>query len=646
MRQRSCPLAITSRSVPSTPAASSRSRAGRISLAFSSSRGWKVPRNTAHLPTAPGFHGTGITDGTRQAPLSPTLLHYAPTGPYGGRVPGARAAGTRRTGKPLRTVRSSRALCAVATLHPTAEGRAGIAEHWRGEGPLPGTIGRQGSQALDRTQVDWLAGHRADGSRTGSRRSSRARPRSSARAHRAARRGPPADRGRARASARPCWPRRWPAHSTARCGASSSPPTCCPATSPASASTTSSAASSSSSPARCSPTSCVGDEINRASPKTQSALLECMEERQVTVDGTTYPLEAPFMVVATQNPIEMEGTYPLPEAQRDRFMARVSMGYPAPGRRAARCSTATPRPTRWTTCSRSPTPPTCVKLIETVRAVHVSDEVKRYVVDLVNATRDHLRPAPRRLAARHAAPGPGRPGHGRAGGPRLRAARRRQAPGRAGARAPAAARRAEAQIGRRDAQQIVDRPARAGCRSRRRRRRARAGSLSARQATARTFVRRADHPRAGRSCRGAGLRRLRRPARLPGAAARRRAADRAAGGRRDRHRLLAATGSPAAGSLEPARVPVGTPAQVHLRLENAARLPSGALLVEDRLPYVLGSRPALRAAPDRAERAPRGSPTGSAPSTAAASRSARSRCAAPTRSACSSSAARSRRSTR
>ena len=72
----------------------------------------------------------------------------------------------------------------------------------------------------------------------------------------------------------------------------------------------------------------VGDEINRASPKTQSALLECMEERQVTVDGSTYHLDAPFMVVATQNPIEMEGTYALPEAQRDRFMARVSMGYP------------------------------------------------------------------------------------------------------------------------------------------------------------------------------------------------------------------------------------------------------------------------------------------------------------------------------
>src|SRR5215211_6553215 len=73
----------------------------------------------------------------------------------------------------------------------------------------------------------------------------------------------------------------------------------------------------------------VGDEINRASPKTQSALLECMEERQVTVDGTTYELQSPFMVIATQNPIEMEGTYPLPEAQRDRFTARISIGYPS-----------------------------------------------------------------------------------------------------------------------------------------------------------------------------------------------------------------------------------------------------------------------------------------------------------------------------
>src|SRR5690606_7355552 len=72
----------------------------------------------------------------------------------------------------------------------------------------------------------------------------------------------------------------------------------------------------------------IGDEINRASPKTQSALLESMEEGQVSVDGKTHLLEKPFIVVATQNPVEMEGTYPLPEAQRDRFMIRISMGYP------------------------------------------------------------------------------------------------------------------------------------------------------------------------------------------------------------------------------------------------------------------------------------------------------------------------------
>src|SRR5437899_5870315 len=75
----------------------------------------------------------------------------------------------------------------------------------------------------------------------------------------------------------------------------------------------------------------LGDEINRASPKTQSALLEAMEERQVTVDATTYRLPTPFMVIATQNPIEHEGTYPLPESQLDRFLMRIAMGYPARG---------------------------------------------------------------------------------------------------------------------------------------------------------------------------------------------------------------------------------------------------------------------------------------------------------------------------
>jgi MoxR-like ATPase len=130
----------------------------------------------------------------------------------------------------------------------------------------------------------------------------------------------------------------------------------------------------------------VGDEINRASPKTQSALLEAMEERQVSVDGVTYVLETPFMVIATQNPIEMEGTYPLPEAQRDRFTARASIGYPSPEAEFDMLE------------SHGATEPIddlepvadaleVRKLIEVVRGVHLSDEVKQYVVDLVGATR-------------------------------------------------------------------------------------------------------------------------------------------------------------------------------------------------------------------------------------------------------------------
>jgi MoxR-like ATPase len=130
----------------------------------------------------------------------------------------------------------------------------------------------------------------------------------------------------------------------------------------------------------------VGDEINRASPKTQSALLECMEERQVTVDGVTYVLESPFMVIATQNPIEMEGTYPLPEAQRDRFTARLAMGYPDAaaemqmlGDHAGADPLESLKPVSTATEVRS--------LIATVRTVHVADAVRRYVVDLVSATR-------------------------------------------------------------------------------------------------------------------------------------------------------------------------------------------------------------------------------------------------------------------
>jgi MoxR-like ATPase len=130
----------------------------------------------------------------------------------------------------------------------------------------------------------------------------------------------------------------------------------------------------------------VGDEINRASPKTQSALLECMEERQVTVDGTTYELSAPFMVIATQNPIEMEGTYPLPEAQRDRFMARVSMGYPVARSELAMLdshSAANPLDDLDPVTDAAE----IAKLVDTVRSVYVSEPVKRYAIDITSATR-------------------------------------------------------------------------------------------------------------------------------------------------------------------------------------------------------------------------------------------------------------------
>jgi MoxR-like ATPase len=130
----------------------------------------------------------------------------------------------------------------------------------------------------------------------------------------------------------------------------------------------------------------VGDEINRASPKTQSALLECMEERQVTVDGTTYHLDAPFMVVATQNPIEMEGTYALPEAQRDRFMARVSMGYPVEAAEIAMIGSHT-RTNPLDDLEPVTDAGTIAKLVEIVTRVHVSDAVQRYAVGLITATR-------------------------------------------------------------------------------------------------------------------------------------------------------------------------------------------------------------------------------------------------------------------
>jgi MoxR-like ATPase len=131
----------------------------------------------------------------------------------------------------------------------------------------------------------------------------------------------------------------------------------------------------------------IADEINRASPKTQSALLEAMQEGQATVEGQTFELPDPFIVVATQNPIEMDGTYPLPEAQRDRFMMRVAMGYPDHSHEVAMLDAqefADPlvdvRPIATLDQVRA--------LIEQVRAIYAAPAIKRYIVALAQATRD------------------------------------------------------------------------------------------------------------------------------------------------------------------------------------------------------------------------------------------------------------------
>lgn len=133
----------------------------------------------------------------------------------------------------------------------------------------------------------------------------------------------------------------------------------------------------------------IGDEINRASPKTQSALLECMQEGQVTIDGHSHQLPSPFLVVATQNPVEMEGTYPLPEAQRDRFMARLTVGYPSA---ADELEMLDARESVDPLDTLAPVTDAAGlgHLIEIARRTHASDALKRYVVDLVAATRDEV----------------------------------------------------------------------------------------------------------------------------------------------------------------------------------------------------------------------------------------------------------------
>ncbi len=134
----------------------------------------------------------------------------------------------------------------------------------------------------------------------------------------------------------------------------------------------------------------VADEVNRASPKTQSALLEAMEERQVTVDASTYPLPAPFMVIATQNPVEHEGTYPLPESQLDRFLMRVPMGYPDRSSEMAMLDTHGGDSGRVIHELEAVASPRQVDaMVRAARAVHVAPSVKGYLVDVAEATRRH-----------------------------------------------------------------------------------------------------------------------------------------------------------------------------------------------------------------------------------------------------------------
>jgi MoxR-like ATPase len=132
----------------------------------------------------------------------------------------------------------------------------------------------------------------------------------------------------------------------------------------------------------------LADEINRATPRTQSSLLEAMQERQVTADGTTYPLPRPFLVLATQNPIELEGTFPLPEAQLDRFLMQVRLGYPSEAEEEEillRYQKADPLESLQPVVSEAEV----LELQRQVREIHVSDDVRHYMAQVVRSTRDH-----------------------------------------------------------------------------------------------------------------------------------------------------------------------------------------------------------------------------------------------------------------
>lgn len=133
----------------------------------------------------------------------------------------------------------------------------------------------------------------------------------------------------------------------------------------------------------------LADEVNRATPKTQAALLEVMQERQVTIEGTTYPMRAPFVVLATQNPIELEGTYPLPEAQLDRFIMRLRVGYPTPEEEQRILAQRGARQREYIELEPVIDTTQLLHIQTTVEVVHTSEPVEHYIVSLTAATREH-----------------------------------------------------------------------------------------------------------------------------------------------------------------------------------------------------------------------------------------------------------------
>ena len=328
----------------------------------------------------------------------------------------------------------------------------------------------------------------------------------------------------------------------------------------------------------------VGDEINRASPKTQSALLECMEERQVTVDGTTYELAAPFMVIATQNPIEMEGTYPLPEAQRDRFMARVSMGYPVPEgrtgdarqplrRQPARRSRAGDRWGRGSQARRDGAHGVRVRGGQAVR-------------DRPDVGHPPLpRSSTRRIAAREPASRPRSSGACRAQRTRLRHPRRPADPRGPRARAPPDHRtrgpdersQRRAGGGDRAAQRQGARARRS--RAQRLRRFVMREALSTLTTRGRAFLSAGVTASVCAFILGQddllriGLFLIALPVLTAWLA------------HRARYLLSCSR------DVQPARLEVGQTATVTINLENPGRIPTGLMLLEDQVPYVLGSRP-------------------------------------------------------